>query len=98
MTTRIEGVVEFFEIGDGYEDCQCARCGSSVDFEECSDCGGEGTHDFAEDDPIQYGPSDVQPCGTCEGSGGWWMCLSSEEFCKAHPLPGREHIRFKEVA
>lgn len=72
---------------------ECPRCGSDCEFQDCDACGGEGSHDFAEDDPIQYGPSDVVPCDMCDGQGGWWRCVSSYEWCQANPLPGHEDAK-----
>jgi hypothetical protein len=75
---------------DGREwDCQCARCGSSMAFEDCDNCGGEG---FIEDDDWQADPGDGWDCDWCRGSGGHWVCLSSEQWCDAHPADGRADI------
>lgn len=100
--SRVEGLVEFFEISgrDGEEDCQCARCGSSIDFEQCPNCGGEGARDAYEEDPMWYDGlpfnERFERCDMCDGTGGWWRCMSTPEYCKAHPMPGREMIRFAE--
>lgn len=81
--------VEHFEGGE-----QCARCGSSVTFVTCWDCGGEKVthHDCGEDSCCCLYPEPNVPCRTCEERGGWWRCLSSPEYCNANPLPGREHV------
>lgn len=75
-----------YATGLDIENC-CARCGSSCGTEDCTECDGGwlGTHDEDE-----YG---VSSCGECYGLGVWYHCLSSPEFCEAHPLPGREHTR-----
>lgn len=68
-------------------DCQCARCGSSCYFETCSECGGDG---------YEYGDCEVEMVGTCDccrGYGGWQSCMSSDEWCNAHPLPSSEAIK-----
>ena len=96
MTTRIQGVVEFYG-DDQYGGVQCARCGSSVDFELCPECGGEGWVEADEPDSWAWLEDDLVRCGTCAGEGGWYECLSSVEYCRTHPLPGREHIRFAPV-
>jgi hypothetical protein len=88
---------------DGREwDNQCARCGSSVDRELCEDCGGDGYVEAGcfEDSCCCANPEvdhDYETCHACAGSGGWWRCLSSEEFCGANPLPGRGAVSRGEV-
>ena len=76
-------------------DCQCARCGSSMTRVECESCGGEGVtgHDCGEDCCCCLNPEDNIQCDICNGEGGWWQCLSPQEFCEAHPLPHRNKIR-----
>lgn len=75
--SRIVNGVEYFDNGDGQDDAQCARCGSSVTWTDCPDCGG-------------VGDIEVEVCRTCKGRGVLDFCLSSPEWCEAHPLPGRE--------
>jgi len=77
-------------------DCQCARCGSSLDWESCDHCGGEGGRgwdDLQFEDPFWYDENDFIPCDICEGEGGWWLCLSGEKWCDENPLPGREDVK-----
>lgn len=77
-------------------DCQCARCGSSIHWEVCGRCGGEGITDpgeLYEEDPLWYDPDDFEPCPSCNGDSSWGICLSSPEWCEAHPIPGREQIK-----
>jgi hypothetical protein len=75
-------------------DCQCARCGSSCDWTDCWNCGGEGVdgHDCGEDCCCCAYPEENVRCSICKGYGGWYSCLSSAEWCKLNPLPreGRE--------
>jgi hypothetical protein len=66
---------------------QCARCGSSVGHRDCENCGGDG---YIEDDDWQFPSNDR--CDICLGDGGWYVCLSSGEWCEAHPIPGRETV------
>lgn len=75
-------------------DCQCARCGSSIDVEHCEHCGGDGVdgHECGEDTCCCLYPHDNVPCEFCGGTGAWRRCLSSPEWCRANPIPGREHI------
>lgn len=79
---------------DGREwDCQCARCGSSADHERCDQCDeGYDGHDCGEDCCMCRYPEDNMICDICNGHGGWYRCLSSPEWCKANPLPGRESV------
>lgn len=81
---------------DGREwDCQCARCGSSLDWIQCSWCGGDGTTasgELYEEDPMWYDPDDVLPCHQCGGEASWPVCLSGDEWCNAHPMAGREYV------
>lgn len=81
---------------DGGEwDCQCARCGSSCDYQVCEQCGGEGVdgHDCGEDCCMCRYPEENMTCGICLGSGGWQTCLSSREWCEGNPLAGREDVK-----
>lgn len=76
-------------------DCQCARCGSSMDFERCDSCGGDGftaPGDLYEEDPLWYDRDDVEPCQWCNGRGGWRRCSNSVEWCLAHPQEGRSLV------
>lgn len=83
------------EIRDGIEwygdDNQCARCGSSADFRNCFNCGGEG---FTEEDYGDAGMEEMRDvrCEYCNGVGGKWHCLSSPAHCESHPMAGREQI------
>jgi hypothetical protein len=78
----------------GHYEAQCARCGSSLDFEDCEYCGGSGytNHDCGEDCCICLDPEDNVPCDCCGGRGTYPRCVSSKEWCQAHPLPGRENM------
>lgn len=70
---------------------QCARCGSSVDWEQCFDCWGDGyLYDEADyyEDWYQTGV-----CHNCRGEGGWWFCVSKSDWCEANPLEGREKMK-----
>lgn len=72
---------------------QCARCGSSVTHVDCENCeDGYSHHDCGEDSCCCLHPENNVRCDVCEGHGGWRVCLSSAEWCNAHPLPGRENV------
>lgn len=74
-------------------DVQCARCGSSCDYEPCDNCeDGYDGHDCGEDVCCCLYPEENVLCDICDGHGGWNRCLSSREWCEANPLPGREQI------
>jgi hypothetical protein len=74
-------------------DCQCARCGSSMDTERCTECDdGFDGHDCGDDCCCCLYPEENVTCQYCDGKGIWWTCLSSPEFCQANPLPGRENV------
>ena len=75
-------------------DCQCARCGSSCDYQDCDNCddGADG-HDCGEDVCVCLYPEENVACQYCDGNGGWHRCLSSPEFCESNPLPGREDVQ-----
>lgn len=79
---------------DGREyDCQCARCGSSCDYEHCGQCeDGFSDHDCGDDCCCCLYPEPNVVCDLCDGYGGWHNCLPSPEWCKANPLPGRESV------
>lgn len=94
MTERPEPIIgECPSDGKDYEP-SCARCGSSVDWQECEECGGDGyvDHGCGEDFCCCQYPEDNVPCGCCFANGGRWWCLSSPDWCNANPLPGREEI------
>ena len=77
-------------------DCQCARCGSSVESEPCGACAGEGITapgELYEQDPLWYDVDDYETCSQCGGQGAYLFCISSPEWCEANPLPGRENIK-----
>lgn len=74
-------------------EAQCARCGSTLEWIACSACDGEGETAYGElyeQDPLWYLPSDTKPCHQCGGQASFPACISSEGWCKANPLPGRE--------
>lgn len=67
-------------------DTQCARCGSSLRFEACEMCDGEGWIEGTR----HYHVVEHLGCPSCRGERCFPICLSSEEFCQSNPLPGRE--------
>lgn len=94
--TDIVGGIEWFEFSSDPMsppsiECQCARCGSSCDWLNCSQCGGEGEVEYREPDSYDD-EEDTRPCSYCGGDGGSWHCDSTPELCTANPLKGREAI------
>jgi hypothetical protein len=72
----------------------CARCGSSLDFDECGNCDdGFVGHDCGEDCCCCADPYDNVACDICHGTGSLPHCLASREWCEANPLPGREKVK-----
>jgi hypothetical protein len=73
-------------------DTQCGRCGSSILYESCKNCAGDGyfEHDCFEDSCYCLDPED-EVCPYCEGEGYIPICLSSPQWCESHPMAGREH-------
>jgi hypothetical protein len=73
---------------------QCKRCGSSIEHVACDVCDGEGLdgHDCGEDCCCCADPEPNVQCQLCQGRGGWWRCLSGDEWCEENPLPGREGV------
>lgn len=70
-----------YDMYDEYYDDECPICGSSMDWEPCDLCGGEGYYDAYESDPLWYDEGDVERCSQCNGEGGWAICLNR----KNHP-------------
>jgi hypothetical protein len=94
-TNKSKSVIADHQPYDGRQwACQCARCGSSVERVECENCRGEGVdgHECGEDVCCCLDPEPNVTCDYCRGEGGWWQCLSSPEWCEAHPRPGRENV------
>lgn len=96
--SKIVGGIEWYTVDagpverDDFDDCQCARCGSSVTFVECYECGGEGI--VEEDDDEDFGnETHLRRCPLCWGKCGYWHCISTPEYCEANPLQGRETIK-----
>lgn len=99
--TQIRGGVEWFKVpvGDGTwaDECQCARCGSSVEWVDCYNCddgdlGSDCIDDLCHGGECMHGDSGFIRCDICNGKGGWWRCISGREWCLAHPLEGRAGI------
>ncbi len=77
-------------------DCQCARCGSSCESQGCDECGNDGWVECEDADDIEeFGYCQV--CPDCYGNPVRYWCLSSQEWCEANPLPGREAVSRGEI-
>lgn len=59
-----------------YEEPACPICGSTTLWEDCDNCGGEGTLDVYEEDPLWYDEGDTVICDWCAGRGGHYTCLN----------------------
>lgn len=70
-------------MSDDYEFVACPHCGAEMDWEDCDQCGGEGTYDAYESDPLWYSPGDTEMCELCGGSTGFWWCPSMRCPAKA---------------
>ena len=96
--TRIEEGIEWYVSGHddglGEDECQCARCGSSVRWVDCWQCDEEGYsyHDCGEDCCACLDPEPNVICDVCLGTCGWWRCCSTRKYCEGNPMPGREQI------
>lgn len=92
----VNGIEQFTIHREGWPDetdFQCARCGSSVEWLDCSNCDdGYSHHDCGEDSCCCLYPDNNVRCDWCRGVGGSWHCVSPPEYCQAHPIKGREHI------
>lgn len=63
--------------------------------ELCGSCAGDGytePGELYEQDPLWYGPDDIERCHECAGAGGTLLCASTPEWCEANPLPGRNKM------
>lgn len=70
---------------------QCERCGSSVEWIDCHDCGGDGWVEYDDGDGIVPDIRDDR-CGICGGKGGWFRCVSTPKWCNENPIAGREDV------
>lgn len=97
--SKAEPIISLFPPSDGRNwECQCARCGSSADFETCIECDGDGWIDYRDgwyedDDDADDDREGDSMCPGCSSHGGQYRCLSSAEFCQNNPIPGRETIK-----
>lgn len=65
------------DLDDGIDLCgtPCPNCHASTTYtRSCDSCGGEGTHDLYEEDPVFYHPGEWERCGECYGNGGHHWC------------------------
>ena len=53
----------------------CNRCGCCDEyFQRCDSCGGEGFRESDDLEDLEWG-DEIYECDTCDGEGGWAMCL-----------------------
>lgn len=65
----------------------CSACGAEMVWTDCWECHGEGGFDLYEEDPFYYDAGDTEPCGTCNGSGGYLECAAVDS-----PAHGRAAV------
>lgn len=96
MADTTDSVIGLEHPNDGRDwECQCGRCGASLEWVECEACGGEGITgpgELYEQDPLWYDPDDYENCHQCGGQASFPRCLSSLAWCQANPIQGREAI------
>lgn len=63
--------IDAWEEATGHLLCRRCEC-CDLDWQECHECGGDGYYED-DSDPL-WGVEQVL-CSTCEGHGGWDMCL-----------------------
>ena len=61
-------------------------------YVECDCVSGYVGHDCGEDTCSCADPMENVVCDQCHGLGGWYTCLSSQEWCLANPRAGMEAI------
>lgn len=80
----LEGVVDDAKAGIAYRGSDgamtCFLCDCEMEWEDCSECGGEGGFDGYEEDPNWYQPGEIAPCSQCGGRGGYYWCQTKD--CK----------------
>ncbi len=54
----------------------CPVCGEEMAWADCWNCGGEGSFDGYEQDPLWYDQGDEIVCPHCDGKGGWYICVN----------------------
>ena len=59
------------------EEPYCPTCEASLLWEDCEECGGEGSYDGGEEDPLWYSLGQRVSCGICDGFGGWYRCTDT---------------------
>lgn len=67
----------------------CKRCGGQMDWVDCWSGCEDGYFDGYEEDPLWFEPGEMEVCGNCDGTGGWWECFNSR--CRKEEIP---HPRF----
>lgn len=65
------------EIGYG-DGPVCKFCGEEMEWSDCWNCGGEGSFDGYEEDPLWYDQGDEIPCSFCNSKGGYYICTNPE--------------------
>lgn len=78
-TMKFKAFAEKYGLDDEETEGLCPRCECcSVDWFECTACGGEGAtlgDELVMEDPMWYSEDDTLVCGECGGKGGHSLCL-----------------------
>lgn len=56
----------------------CCLCDYEMDWQSCSECGGDGLIDLYEEDGINFSPGELGPCRSCRGEGGSYWCINNQ--------------------
>lgn len=77
------------QIEDDCDPPDCPVCGSSMEWEECWQCGGEGysDHDCGEDCCCCADPEPNVVCDICNGVGGYYLCWNRDNHPKEKATP-----------
>ena len=86
MNTDIDRAAQpFVEAPEQDYGKSCPECGSDMTWEDCGACDGTGEINVYDDDPLWYDEDDTVRCNQCEGSGGYWLCLSYNKHAEPQP-------------
>ena len=76
------------------EEAQFCKCGTELEWAQCTECGGEGGW-FAYErdyDPLWDDPDGWIACELCRGEGRWLECPNAERHQKAQEDEARDEM------